>query len=107
MKDVRVDVSKLNSPPEYLFLGVSWITTNYGGQKNINDLLFRLTLLIKLICVGTALKHAYQNKVKPFYRLATLVVVIFFGIFVFHQIRVYPSDRDIWISKELELEIIK
>ena len=33
MQDFRVDVSKLNSPPEYVFLGVSWVTINDGGSK--------------------------------------------------------------------------
>ena len=40
IKDFTVDVEKPNSPPQYVFLGVSWITNNYRGrgQTNVSDL---------------------------------------------------------------------
>ena len=52
------------SPPEYLFLGVSWITNNYTGVQQMS-MIFQTspTLLIKLTCRGTASKmHIFENK---------------------------------------------
>ena len=69
------------------FVGVSWITNNYTGvqQMSIN---FQTspTLLIKLICRGTASKmHISENNYWTFGRLATLVVKMQSEISAFRQ----------------------